>query len=237
MTSTPRLGLPEPQSSDPMSSTPPAIATIWSNVDGAIGPTFCTSTTKPATPYACQWIYQTDLNAEQIWDPIASAWVTIKPNPTGIVAVTTTVNNTSIAAASTEYQVAILNNIAIEPFRNYKVHVEGICGFTFNGTQTMAQPTQTSEVFIRYANAASVNLTGTQLGLFGVDASQSGFGYTQTGGLPVFAQQDFAVDSIYSGTAATQLSVLWSFKVASASFTANTSAQFAQNTLMYVEQV
>lgn len=232
MTVTPRLALPEPVSGDSQSISPPAFATIWSNVDGAIGPTICTSATKPASPYSCQWIYLTDTGAEQIWDPVASAWVTIKHNPTGILAATTAANNTALAAAGTEYLIATLNNLAIEPFRNYKVHVEGVCGFTFDGTKAMAQPTQNGQLFLRYANAATVTLAGTQFCTFSADASQSGFGATNS----VSAQQNFAFDGIYTGTSSTQLSVGWSYTLAG-TLNANCSAQYVQNTLMYVEQI
>lgn len=233
MTNTPRLALPEPQTTDSISISPPAFATIWSNVDAAIGPTFCTSSTKPASPYACQWIYLTDLNAEQIWDPIASAWVNIKPNPTGIIGATTTVNNTALTTIATEYQIATVNNMTVEPFRNYKVHVEGICGFTFDATKAMAQSTQQGEAFLRYANAASVALTDTQFQQVWADAMQFGTGYSVT---TAIAQQNFTFDGIYTGTSATQLSVGWSYRI-TGSFSANCSAQYVQNTLMYVEQV
>lgn len=232
MTNTSRLGLPEPVFGDPMNLNPPAFATIWQNVDAAIGPTFCTSSTKPASPYSCQWIYLTDTNTEQIWDPVASAWVTIKANPTGVIAFTAAQTNVAITAAGTEYQITTLNNLTVEPFRNYKVHVEGIVGFTFDGTKAVAQPTQFGNAFLRYANASTVTLSGTQFGQTGADASQSGLGAT----LSVKAQQNFAFDGIYTGTSATQLSVGWSYELAG-TLNANTSAQYAQNSLMYVERV
>lgn len=218
-----------------MSINPPAFATIWTNVDGAIGPTICTSSTKPSSPYACQWIYQTDLNAEQIWDPVASAWVNIKPNPTGIVGLNNTQTNVALTATGTEYQIATVNNLTIEPFRNYKVHVEGICGFTFNGSNIVAQPTQNGQAIIRYANAATVTTGGTLLTQTGVDASESGLGYSPNP-FPVYAQQNFAFDGIYVGTSATQLSVGWDYEL-TGTLTANCSAQYAQNTLIYVERV
>jgi hypothetical protein len=235
MTTTPRLALPEPQGAptpDSMSVNPPAFATIWSNVDGAIGPTFWTSGTKPGTPYACQWIYLTDLNVEQVWDPIASAWVTIKNNPTGIVALSNTQTNVAVTAAGTEYLIVALNNLVVEPFRNYKVHVEGIVGFTFDGTHQVASPTQNGQANIRYANAATVTLAGTLLDATGVDASQSGSGSSTT----ITAQQNFAFDGIYIGTSSTQLSVCWSYELIG-SLSANNSAQYAQNSLIYVERV
>ena len=232
MTNTPRLGLPEPQPTDLMTITPPAFATIWSNVDGAIGPTICTSSTKPATPYACQWIYLTDTGAEQIWDPIASAWITIKTNPTGIIAVNSQSNQTTIAAAATEYQIQTINAMAIEPYKNYKVHVEGIAGYNFDGTHQTALGTQTGQVFLRYSNASTVNLTGTLFAAMLADPMQSGLGATTT----VKAQQMFSFDGIYIGNSSSQLSVCWSYEMAG-TFNANSSSYYAKNTIMYVERI
>lgn len=231
MSVTPRLSLPQPQSSDSMAINPPAFNTIWSNLDPAIGPTFCTSATKPATPYSFQWIYLTDTGAHQIWDTVALAWITIKPNPLGILASTNSLNQTNISATGSKFMCTTLLNMTIDPWRTYRVHAEGVFAYTYQNPNTGQVMTQNGEAFIHYKNAATVATTDTIIGQQYVDAYGDATGFANN-----TAQQNFSVDGLYFGSASTVLSVGWSFQV-SGTFNPTASAELVQNVLTYVEQV
>lgn len=232
---TSRLGLPQPVNGDPMNVNPPAFATTWTNIDTAIGPTICTSSTKPGSPYATQWIYQTDINRHAIWDTVANAWVTILPNDYLFLGSNTTANPTTIAATGTKYMIAQLNSLTFEANVNYKLHVEG----TFSYTSTKgsnAAPTQNGKINTHYSLTGAVTTATAVLG------SQYADAWSDTVYNPTKAQVNFAMDSIFNtGTAnapagGTTLSVGWSFEV-DGSFNASTSSFSASNSLLYVERV
>lgn len=223
MAVTPRLKLPLPQANDGMNVNPPAFATMWTNTDPALGATACTASTRPASPYACQWIYQTDTNEHFIWDPITSAWVKISSNPTGIISVTSTLNNTSIAAINTRYLVASVNGLTVEQNRNYRIHVEGIFGYT--GTNNQSQPTEFPIAAIHVATSGTVTIGST------IQQSQ----YCDAWTPDVIAQANFAFDAMWNSGSGTYLSAGWSLEVTGA-FNPGASAFFADNVLFYVER-
>jgi len=235
MTTTPRLGLPEPVNGDPMNVNPPAFATTWTNIDPAIGPTLCTSSTKPASPYSTQWIYQTDINRHAIWDTVANAWITILPNDYLFLGSNTTANPTTIAATGTKYMIAQLNGLTFEANVNYKLHVEGT--FTYTSTKgSNIAPTQNGKINTHFSLTGAVTTATAVLGSRYADA-WSDIVYN-----PTTAAIDFAMDSIFNtGTAnapagSNTLSVGWSFEV-DGTFNANASGFSASNSLLYVERV
>lgn len=232
---TPRLALPQPLNGDPMNVNPPAFATTWTNIDAAIGPTICTSSTKPASPYACQWIYQTDINRHAIWDTVASAWVTILPNDYFIAAYSNTANPTTISATGTKYMCTQINGITFEANVNYKLHVEGTFKYTSTKSSNV-QPTQNGKVNTHYSLTAPVTTATAVLGSHYVDA-WSDIVYN-----PTTAQVDFAFDDIINtGTAnapagGATMSIGWSFEVGG-SFNANSSSFSVSNSVLYLERV
>lgn len=235
MAVTSRLVLPEPQNGDPMNVVPPAFATTWTNVDAAIGPTICTSSTKPSAPYACQWIYQTDINRHAIWDPTSSAWVTILPNDYLLVASSSTANPTSISATSTKYMCTHIDGITFEANVNYKIHVEGTYSYTSTKSSNVS-PTQNGKANIHYSLTGAVT-TGTA-----VLASQYVDAWSDIVYNPTTAQSNFTFDGVFnSGTASAPggsntLSVGWSFEVGG-SFNGNSSSHSVSNSLLYLERV
>lgn len=236
MTATTRLGIPEPQASDPLNTTPTTFAATWSAVDPGLGPTICTSSTKPASPYAYQWIYQTDINRHQIWDTTINQWVTILPNDYLIAASSTSANPTSIAALSTKYMCTQINGITFEANVNYKIHAEGV--FSYNSTKsTNTAPTQNGKANLHYS------LTGAVTTATAVLVSQYVDAWSDTVYNPTTAQTNFALDGIFnSGTAnapagSNTLSVGWSFEIDGSSFNASSSGYSVSNSLLYVERV
>lgn len=224
MVVTPRLKLPLPQASDSMDVIPPAFATMWSNTDAAIGPTVCTSGTRPGAPYACQWIWQSDTNEHFIWDPNSSAWVKISSNPGGILGINTALNNTSIGSTGTRFMVASISGIAVEQNRNYRIHAEGVYGYT--GSNNLSQPTETPIAAIHTSTTGSVT-TGSTI-------AQSQYCDAWTSG--VLAQANFAFDAKYNSGSNLTLSAGWSIEV-TGSFNPGGSSFYANNTMIYVERV
>lgn len=227
MVVTPRLALPLPQASDGMNVNPPAFFTTWSNVDPAIGPTVCTSSTRPGSPYACQWIWQSDTNEHFIWDPVASAWVKISSNATGVIGINQSLNNTSVSAMSTRYMVAAINGLAVEQNKQYRIHVEGVFGFTGSGSM-YNQPTQTAQASIHIATSGSVATTST------VQQTQYCDAWAQTSTSGAKAQQNFAFDCTWLSTG-TYLSTGWSIEVTGTQ-NSGSSNLYANNTEIYVER-
>lgn len=223
MAVTPRLALPLPQASDSMSVNPPAFATMWSNTDAALGPFVCTSGTRPGSPYGCQWIWQSDTNEHFIYDPIALAWVKISSNPGGIIGINSALNNTAIPATATRYLVTAINGLTVEQNRNYRVHVEGIFGYT--GGTNQAQPTETPIAAIHLATAGSVAI--------GSPIQQSQYCDAWTPG--TIAQANFSFDAVWNSGANLALSAGWSLQV-TGSFNPGASSFYANNTLTYVER-
>lgn len=226
MVSTTRLALPEPQSGDSMAVNPPAFATTWTNVDAAIGPTFCTSGSKPATPYACQWIYLTDLNLQQIWDPVASSWITIITNPGGISGSTSTANNTTLSTAGTIYLCSSINGLTLDANRNYRIHVEGVFQYTSNAAWNV-QRTEKAIASIVTSTSGNVTAGSTILQSHYIDAFSDG--------APGTAQRKFTFEGLYNTGTNTALNVGWTATVTPA-FNSGASAFSVYNTLFYVER-
>lgn len=226
MANTPRLQLPEPQAGDSMNVNPPFFKTTWQNVDAAIGPTFCTSSTKPASPYACMWIYLTDQNVEQIWDPVANAWITLIATPVGIVASTNTANPTTISAAGTIYLCTSLNGLTVETFRNYRIHVEGTFSYTSNANWNV-QRTEKAIASIVTSTTGNVTAASPILQSQYVDA----WAYDNN----VTAQRKFTFEGVYNSGANANLNVGWTIEVTPA-FNSGGSNFSASNILSYVER-
>lgn len=229
MAVTPRLKLPLPQANDGMNINPPAFATMWTNTDPALGATTCTASTRPASPYACQWIYQTDTNEHFIWDPITSAWVKISSNPTGLIGINTSLNSTVISATTTKFLVASINGLVVEQNRNYRIHVEGVFRFTGSGSLPV-QPTQNGEAFIHVATSGSVTTGST------IQQSQFCDAWpASTGASGLKAQSSFSFDAMWNSGAGTSLSAGWSLAL-NGSVNSGASSFFADNTLLHVER-
>jgi hypothetical protein len=226
MSVTSRLGLPIPSLTDSMSANP--FATTFNLLDPAIGPTFCTSSTKPSTPYACQWIYQTDINLEAIWDPTISSWVTIYPNDSGILGSSTTVNTTGISATNTKYMCGTLTSLSLEANRNYKLHVEGIFGYIStrnNNSQCQAN----GIAYTHQASGSSVLTSSTVIGQQYVDA-------WVTPSSNATAQVNFTFDTIINSGAGGTNSFGWSFQDGTSGFNPGAGSIYVQNALTYLER-
>jgi len=84
MAVTPRLGLPILVGTDSMATViPPSWNTLFTKLDGQIGFTTCTSSTRPGTPFDGQKIYQTDTQNYWMWFAFLSQWKLINTQPTG----------------------------------------------------------------------------------------------------------------------------------------------------------
>jgi len=229
MANTPRLVLPIPQGPDSMAITPPAFATIWQNVDSAIGPTFCTSSTRPGSPYACQWIYETDTFRHLIWNPIGSAWDQINLNPTGLVALNQTVAQTYITAQNTNFLCASIAPFAVEQGRNYCIHASGSTGFTnaASGTGTQTAVSFKASIVANAANGSTTTVTAASAALQSqyVDAPAWSGGNSR-------GSFDFEVP--WASGSNTQLSVGWTINIP----TTNSADinYFAKSNMIYVEQ-
>lgn len=230
MTVTSRLVLPLPQSADLMSVNPPAFATIWQNVDPAIGPTFCTSSTRPASPYACQWIFETDTFHHLIWNPVSSAWDQIAMNPTGLTAINQTVAQTNIPSQNTNYLCASIAPFSVEQGKNYLIHVAGVYGFTNNAGNTGIQTGGAAKASI-VANAANGSTTTVTAGSTALQ-SQYVDAWGAGGGTP--AHRSFHFEVPWSSGNNTQLSVGWIINVPT--FNTSCSGFYAKSSLIYVEQ-
>lgn len=118
-----------------------------------IKPGVCTSTTRPASPYAGQKIYETDTKNELIWD--GSAWSRPWNIPWGNVGyVSRTTGLTGIAGGATDLTGMSVTFTAVAN-RNYKAtwHVNGYkAGVDLDGTQvlfTNAANTVLSYIIVR----------------------------------------------------------------------------------------
>lgn len=229
MATSPRLGLPEPVAGDSMNVNPPAFATIFTQLDAAMGYTVCTTSTKPTTPYACQLIYLTDTNEEQIWDPVASAWVTLYQTPSGIVAINTTASVYNISASDTEAIYASLTSLSLEGFRDYKVHAEAVLSWNSN-YNTLTQQTSVGKAYVRWASGTTVSTANAIAGSNYVEA------WTNARASQNLAQIPFQLDGIITTSAAGNYSVGASFNMATALPPGSSSIKVT-NTLLYVEKV
>lgn len=226
---TSRLALPVPQDADSMKPNPPAFATIWQNVDAAIGPTICTSGTRPGSPYACQWIYETDTFHHLIWNPISSAWDQMATNPTGLVALNQTIAQTNILAPNTNFLCGSIAPFAIEQGKNYCIHVAGSTGFTATPSSTGSQTAIAikSSIVANAANGSTTTVTAASAALQTqyVDAPSWSGGNSQG---------NFDFEAVWSSGSNTQLSVGWTINIPSSnSFDSN---GYAKNRMIYVEQ-
>lgn len=79
-TTTTRLGLTKPASTDLVDVA--VLNTNFDKTDAAAGAYVCTSTTRPATPYAGQIIYETDTDQSFVWDSATSTWNVLVPGAT-----------------------------------------------------------------------------------------------------------------------------------------------------------
>lgn len=79
-TTTTRLGLTKPASTDLVDIG--VLNTNFDKTDAAAGAFVCTSTTRPATPYGGQIIYETDTSRSLIWSSGSSAWLVLVPGAT-----------------------------------------------------------------------------------------------------------------------------------------------------------
>jgi hypothetical protein len=221
---TPRLSLPLPVSTDALS--PPVFATFFTNLDAGLGYTFCTSATKPATPYKCQLIYLTDTFQEQIWDPVASAWVTLINMGKTFYGINQSATTASGSSATTEVMCGTLTSTLDSG--TYKVHAEGVISWTSNYSSSV-EPTQQGVVRIRTASGASVTTSSTLAGSNYVDT------WAPKNASPLVAQTNFAFDSAFTVGAPGQYTTGWSYLINS--FPPGTSSFSLQNSLMYFEKV
>jgi hypothetical protein len=79
-TSTTRLALTKPDTTDLVDIS--VLNTNFNKIDSAAGAFVCTSTTRPATPYSGQIIYETDTDQSFVWDSATSSWNTMAPGAT-----------------------------------------------------------------------------------------------------------------------------------------------------------
>lgn len=73
-TTTSRLALTKPASSDPVDIS--VLNTNADKIDSAIGATTCTSGTRPSSPYNGQFIFETDTSKTYVYN---GAWVSVIP--------------------------------------------------------------------------------------------------------------------------------------------------------------
>ena len=71
-TTTTRLGLDKPAYSDAADIA--VLNQNFDDIDNAVGMKVVTSTTRPATPWNGQIIFETDTNATLVWDSTGAAW-------------------------------------------------------------------------------------------------------------------------------------------------------------------
>lgn len=76
-TTTSRLALTKPASSDPVDIA--VLNTNADKIDAAIGATTCTSGTRPSSPYNGQFIFETDTQKTYVYNGAATAWVYVVP--------------------------------------------------------------------------------------------------------------------------------------------------------------
>jgi hypothetical protein len=224
MTTTSRLGLPLPTGTDLLA--PPAFANFFTNIDAGLGYTFCTSATKPAIPYACQLIYLTDTFQEQIWDPVAGAWVTLINVGKTIYAINQSPTTASGSSATTEVMCGTLT--ATLDSGTYKIHTEGIISWTSNYSSS-TEPTQQGIVRVRSASGASVTTSSALAGSEYVDA------WAPKNASALVAQANFSFDSTITIGAPGQFTAGWSYLINA--LPPGASAFNLQNTLMYFEKV
>jgi len=82
-TNTTKLALVKPDGADLVD-----IAVLNSNadkIDSAVGAFICTSTTRPATPWDGQVIFEKDTLNQRIWDTTTTTWIQVAGTPVGAV--------------------------------------------------------------------------------------------------------------------------------------------------------
>jgi hypothetical protein len=126
----------------------------------------CTSTTRPASPYQGQHIYETDTNLQYVWD--GSAWVnnyasSASPTFTGTpTAPTATAGTNTTQLATTAFVTTAVSNISTGAVPNFLVYLSGGNSTAANGA-TIAY---NSEVYDDTNNVLS--------GVFTVPTGQAG---------------------------------------------------------------
>lgn len=88
-TTTTKLGLVKPASSDLVDIS--VINANYDKIDTTAGVTVCTSTTRPASPYAGQLVFETDTLNQRIWNATTSTWILFAGTPVGAI-ITVAVN-------------------------------------------------------------------------------------------------------------------------------------------------
>lgn len=146
MTNTPKLNIPLIAAADPMSAVPPAWKNQFQIIDGFVGLTECTSSTRPASPFNGQIIYETNTNRHLVWDNIQSRWNYIDSSGKGLMA---SASGQASYAVGTESFI-LTKSFPCEFSRIYRVHVEGYIDSSLGNSSTI-----TNELRLR------LNLNGT----------------------------------------------------------------------------
>jgi hypothetical protein len=141
-------------------------------------PGVCTSSTRPASPYEGQVIYETDTDRALVWD--GAAWeylATGTPNPVGLELITSctasftggsagSVSNGVITIGTTNTAVAVSNAFSAS-FDNYKILVQGGSASTNAGYFTLQLGSTTSNYRYDYISANLASATPTSVGSVG----------------------------------------------------------------------
>lgn len=126
----------------------------------------CTSTTRPASPYHGQHIYETDTNLQYVWD--GSAWVnnyasSASPALTGVpTAPTATAGTNTTQLATTQFVTTAVSNIRVGAVPNFLVYFTGSNGTVTNGA------------YLDYNTEAYDDTNNVVNGVFTVPAGQAG---------------------------------------------------------------
>lgn len=114
-------------------------------------PGVCTSTTRPATPFEGQVIFETDTNRVLVWD--ASSWVMIADTdePPALQLVKTQTIGTAVASVT-------VNDAFSSTYDNYRVIVQGVvnsqaANFTLQLSGITSSTYLTGGTFFNYASA------------------------------------------------------------------------------------
>ena len=223
---TPRLSLPTLALDGSDSLSPPVFNTFFTNLDKGIGYTFCTSSTKPATPYACQLIYLTDTWQEQIWDPVANAWITLVELGMGVYALSQTATAVNGTLPTNEYMCGTIT--ANLDSGSYNIHAEGMVSWNSNYSAS-TQPTQQGLIRVRTASGATVTTSSTLQGSRYCDA------WAPKNASQLLAQVNFACDVVFAVGTPGQFTAGWSYQINS--LPPGASSFNLTNVLMYLEKV
>lgn len=118
-------------------------------------PGVCTSTTRPATPYEGQVIYETDTNRVLVWD--ASAWVMIADTdqPPGMQLIKTQTIGTAVSSVT-------VSDVFSSEFDNYRITVQGLVGSALGNMEMQLSGITSNSYLIggTFFNYASATVNG-----------------------------------------------------------------------------